>query len=123
MAGFEFSFLVDIAPWEAAHKEMKDKHPKAIMWSMREAGRAIKAKGQSRAPVFTGALKASITSSRNIVQAGDGFRMSVGPHGPIVSQYSGVQQGRFAYMDPNPGQTVIAPRLESALMKAFGRFL
>jgi len=122
MGGFDFSIFVDTSQWTDAHKEMKDKSPKAIMWSMREAGRAIKAKGQGAAPVFTGALKASITASRNIRQAGDDFHMSVGPHGPEVSQYSGVQQGRFAYMDPSPGSSMIGPRLESALTKLFGRF-
>lgn len=122
MAGFDFSIFVDTSQWDSAHKEMKDKSPKAIMWSMREAGRAIKARGQSRAPVASGALKASISTSRNIKQAGDDFKMSVGPYGPEVSQYSGVQQGRFAYMDPSPGSSVIGPRLESALTKLFGRF-
>lgn len=119
----DWGITIDMSRWESARGEMKDKSPKAIMWSMREAGRAIKAYGQGAAPVLTGALKESITASKNIQQNGDSYRMSVGPHGPVVSQYSGVQQGRYDYMQSSPGSSVISSRLESAIRKAFQAFL
>lgn len=119
----DFGINIDLSHWLSAQSEMKEKTPKAIMWSMREAGRAIKAHGQGAVPVLTGALRASITASKNIQQSGDSYRMSVGPHGPVVSQYSGVQQGNHPYMDSSPGSSSIASHLEQAIRKAFGSFL
>lgn len=117
----DFGADIDTGPFDAAMADMKDKTPKALMWSLREGGRAVIRASRAQAPVYTGRLRDSIKNARNIKGDASGMVLWVGPFGPEVALYSGKMQGQYGYMQEGAAERAGAAAQE-AISKAFARY-
>lgn len=92
--------MVGLGEWFAAMERMNVMVDRANMWAVREAGRQVKGFAREDAPVYSGALRRSITSSRNLRNPAEHeYQLSVGPHGAPMYKYSGKQEGTHHYME------------------------
>ena len=112
---------LDTGEFDAALTDMKEKTPKALMWSLREGGRAVVKSSRASAPVDTGRLQSSIKNARNFKGGGTDLTLWVGPFGPDVALYSGKMQGQYGYMDENAAERASSAAQE-AFSKAFAKY-
>lgn len=115
------SLKFQLEAWNRAVAEMHVLPDRAVMWALREAGRQVKRKARSRAPKKSGALAASIASSRRLKNLGPHeFGVNVGPHGK-THLYSKKAEGRQPYMDPAARE--VAGKFRDIHEKAMARAL
>lgn len=95
------SFRAVTAPTIAELAAVQKRVDRATMWALREVGRKVKREARKNAPVATGELKKSISSSRRLKRHGPGdYSLTVGPRGQRVHLYAAVQEDRDRYMRP-----------------------
>lgn len=117
----EFGLDFDRSQFDSAMGDMKEKTPRALMWSLREGGRAVISASRPAAPVLSGLLRSSIRNARNIKGDASGMVLWTAPFGPEVAEYSGVQNERFGYMKANAAEKATTAA-HSAFTKAFAQW-
>lgn len=115
------SFSMDRSEFDTGMSDMKDKTPKALMWSLREGGRAVVRASRAAAPVYTGRLQSSIKSAKNIRGGVGGMTLWVGPFGPEVALYSGKMNEEYGFMKEDAADRATSAAHE-AISKAFARY-
>ena len=137
------------APAVNGIRNRQAKMPRAAMWALRQAGRAVRREARLAAPVLRakgvatqsqlvrrrkagenvraaydkpvpGLLKASIAPSRHVKQTGlHTYQLKVGPRGQRVHLYAAKQEKKYGYMAR--GEAAGEAAIELASVQAFNR--
>lgn len=121
-----FSVGVNLAEWDAAKAWMDRMVDRASMYTIRQAGREVKATARGVVPVRTGRLQGSITNARQLHSTGDhSYMLTVGPHGTPMYMYSGKIEAQSGYMAAGLGAvegrvSAIFEQAQSTVLARFG---
>ena len=112
--------LKGIREVEAEMKRIDRNVDRATMWTVREAGRKTKQVAKRAAPRKTGALRASIHSSKRLTRVGvGGYRVGVAPRGEKVHLYSQKVEAKYGYMAA--AQHAVDGLMRAIAERAWGR--
>ena len=114
------SFKVFTADWQKAMKDVDRRVDRATMYGLRAVGRRVKQEAKKEVPVVTGALKASIHSSRRLRPRGPGaYEITVAPRGYPPTAYAAKIEASHPYMRPAYDRAV--SEAEGLFETAWGR--
>lgn len=114
------------APFFAAMADIKKASDRAAMWAVRESARQTGRAAKRHAPVASGRYKKSIKSSKRLQKVnGDGYRVMVGPRGPVVHLYAAKVETQYTPMAQGFADVrgSIAGIHEKSMAKALAKYL